>query len=207
MMKRYILILTAAASLAACDKPAEAPATPEAPVEAPAEAPTEEPTAPAESAAGDGHDHDHGKAAAAMPDDMKPGEQGFFGSKFTIIEAPITLAKAIEQAPSHQKAVKVEATVAAVCKKKGCWFTMSGEGVDKEVRVRMKDYSFFVPKNSEKAVVVAEGTLTQREIPQDEAQHYADDAAAAGAEPVKVDGPQKTWEFTATAIELKAAES
>jgi hypothetical protein len=84
---------------------------------------------------------------------------------------------------------------------------MKGEGVEHDVRVKMKDYGFFVPKNAAQAHVVAEGELAEREISQEEAQHYEDDAAAEGEEPKKVDGPQKVWEFTATSVELKAAES
>ena len=199
-MKKTVLVLIAVAgALVACDKQAPAPAEQAAST-------TAEPVAPAESA----HSDKPSNAAAqeaAMPEDIKPGEQAFYGSKFTVIEPPITLATAIEQAATKPGTVKVEANVATVCKKKGCWFTMSGDGVTEEVRVRMKDYAFFVPKNAEKAAVVAEGTLTQREVPQEEAQHYADDAAQAGEPAKKVEGPQKTWEFTATAIELRATES
>lgn len=206
-MKRNLLIIIAALSLAACDnKPAETPA-PQPAVEPAAEsAQAEQPEAPAETG-GMEAEHHANEEAATLAEDLKPGEQGFYGAKFTVIEPPMTLAAAIEQSEKTPGTVKVEATVKSVCKKKGCWFTMSGEGVDKEVRVRMKDYSFFVPRNSEAAKVVAEGTLAQREIPQDEAQHYADDAAEEGAAAKKVEGPQKVWEFTATAIELQAAES
>jgi hypothetical protein len=204
-MKRFAIALTIAAlSLAACDKPAPPaePATPEEtkPVEA-EPAPAEE-----EPKAADGHAHE-GKQAA-MPEDLKAGEQGFYGEKFTVIEPPIALAAALDLAKKAPgKAVKVEATVASVCKKKGCWFTMKDAGVEEDIRVRMKDYSFFVPKNADGARVVAEGLLASREIDEKEAQHYADDAAEAGEEPKKVDGAQTVWEFTATAIELKAADS
>ncbi len=203
-MKRSFLILVAVAALGACDKPS-AP-TPEA-AQTTAPAVQAEPEAQAESAPHGDHHGDHKAAAAAMPGDLKPGEQGFYGAKFTVIEPPIALAKAIADAGEAPTTVKVEAEVQSVCKKKGCWFTMSGEGVDHAVRVKMKDYSFFVPKNSESAAVVAEGTLSHREIPQDEAQHYADDAAEAGEAAKKVEGPQKVWEFTATAIELRATET
>lgn len=142
------------------------------------------------------------KPAAALADDLKTGEQGFYGERFTVIEEPISLASALNE--PTEATIKVEATVQTVCKKKGCWFTMGGEGVDDEVRVRMKDYAFFVPRNSEKAHVVAEGTLKQRELSQEEAQHYADDAAEAGETPEKVDAARTVWEFTATAIELRA---
>jgi len=208
-MKRSVLMFVAALALAACDsKPAETekPAEP-----ATAAQPETEPKAEAESQQGDKPEGAVAEAERApMPEDLESGEQGFYGAKFTVIEEPITLADAIKQAGEAKEptTMKVQATVSSVCKKKGCWFTMSGEGVEDDVRVRMKDYAFFVPKNSEKAKVVAEGTLTEREVPQDEAQHYADDAAEGTGKPAeKVEGPQKTWEFTATAIELQAAES
>ena len=205
-MNRPTLFLMAALAFAGCDdKPAEAP------IEAPAEASaTEEPEAPAESAA-TGDKPEGAVEGAAMPANLEPGEQGFYGAKFTVIEEPIALAAAIEKAAKQPadkpETMKVAATISTVCKKKGCWFTMTGEGVENDVRVRMKDYAFFVPKNADAAKAVVEGTLIQREVPQDEAQHYADDAAKEGETPEKIDGPQQAWEFTATAIELQAAES
>lgn len=203
-MNKLLTVLLATALLAACDKPAEnatgdesGEATPSIEAaESAEEAPADEAEKPAEE-----------KTAQKFPDDLKPGEQGFYGAEFTVIEPPLTLAKALEQAPDTEGAVKVEANVKAVCKKKGCWFTMTDDSTDEVVRVRMKDYGFFVPKNVDGARVVAEGTLVSKEISQEEAQHYADDAAEAGEEAKKVEGPQKTWEFTATAVELKQAES
>jgi hypothetical protein len=205
-MKKTILALATLALIAACDKTeTEAPAdesTEATPSVQAAEKTDEAAEAPAEKT-----EEAAEKTAKKFPDDLKPGEEGFYGAKFTVIEPPITLAKALEQAPEFDGAVKVEATVKAVCKKKGCWFTMTDDSTEEVVRVRMKDYGFFVPKNAEGARVVAEGALTSKEISQEEAQHYADDAAEAGEEAKKVEGPQKVWEFTATAIEMKKAES
>lgn len=205
MLKRILLILIAAGAVVACEKPAEqAPEEPAA-VEETAESEDEaEPTTAAESAAND--KPANAKEPGSLAEDLKPGEEGFYGAKFTVIEPAITLAKALEQAPEHAGPMKVEATVAKVCKKKGCWFTMSDGSTDQEIRVRMKDYGFFVPRNADGARVVAEGTLTSREVPQEEAQHYADDEAEAGEEPRKVEGPQQVWEFTATAIQINASE-
>jgi hypothetical protein len=204
-MKKTLYILMTVALLAACDK-----AEDKAPADEPtAEKPAEEAEKPAEESetAEPEETAESQKAAPEFPDDLKPGEQGFFGAEFTVIEPPITLAKAIEQAPQHEGPVKIEATVEAVCKKKGCWFTMTDDSTEEVVRVKMKDYGFFVPKNTAGARVVAEGMLTSREISQKEAQHYADDAAEEGEEPKKVEGPQKVWQFTATAVEMKQSES
>ena len=123
-----------------------------------------------------------------------------------MIEPPITLAAAIETADEHAGPYKVKATIDKVCKNKGCWFTMSDESVTQEIRVRMKDYGFFVPRNADGTTAVVEGTLSSREMSQKEAQHYADDAAKAGEAAEKVEGPKKVWEFTATAIELTKSE-
>lgn len=197
MMSRAILTLLFATALVACDKPADQAAnTPEVTAEPTTEQPEQPEVAAVEAATP--------KPSSGLAEDLKSGEQGFYGAQFTVIEEPITLANAFEHAGDQP--IKVEATVQTVCKKKGCWFTMGGEGVDQDVRVRMKDYAFFVPRNSEKAHVVAEGTLKERELSQEEAQHYADDAVEAGETPEKVDAPQKVWEFTATAIELRASE-
>lgn len=154
-----------------------------------------EPEAVAESAKSEGKPE--------LPDDMKPGTTDHFGDRFTVIEPPVTLASAIETSGEHPGPYKVEANIEKVCKKKGCWFTLNGEGLDKPVRVRMKDYGFFVPRNADGAKAIVEGTLTSREMPESEAQHYAEDEAGDGEAVEKVEGPQMVYEFTATAIEVR----
>ena len=140
------------------------------------------------------------KATPEFPDDLKSGEKKLFGAAFQIETEPITLASALEKGITEP--VKVTGTINTVCKKKGCWFKLGGPGVEEDIRVRMKDYGFFVPKNCDGDPAVVECVLSQREMPQDEAQHYADDAAKEGETPEKIEGPQKVYEFTATAVEI-----
>lgn len=188
----------------AADAPAETSATAEeAPAEegsaeeAPAEE-AEEPAAPAESGA-------TGQKTQEMPGDMNDGDAEQFGAEFAIAEDPITLASALENADANAgKAIKVSAKLDKVCKKKGCWFTLASDGVEEPVRVRMKDYGFFVPRNADGAAAVVEGTLEKKVIPQAEAQHYADES---GAEKKKVDGDQTEYHFTATAVHLTKSAS
>ncbi len=145
----------------------------------------------------------------STPENIKPGESNVYGSNFTIIEPPITLASAITRASSEGEGpYKVEATVEKVCQAKGCWFTLKGEGVELPIRVKMKDYKFFVPRNATNMPVVLEGTFKRVVVPQAEAQHYADDEAAHTGKPAKkIEGDQDSWAFTATAVQIDNKKS
>jgi hypothetical protein len=147
------------------------------------------------------------KEQAELPDDLPAGETGTYGGEFTIEEEPVTLASALETGESGT--YKIKARVEKVCKKKGCWFTLNDEGVEQPVRVKMKDYGFFVPRNSDGATAIVEGELERRVVPEAEAQHYADDeVAGTDKKPRKVEGDQEKWEMmiTAAQIEMPASE-
>lgn len=163
----------------------------------------------AEAKAAEAHAHRDGAAKsakqAALAEDLKPGETGNYGADFSIDGAPITLADALSKVRAGDETpyYKVSGKIEQVCQKKGCWFTLTGEGVDEPVRVRMKDYGFFVPRNSSGAAVVVEGTLEQRTIPQAEAQHYAEDAAVGSGQPAaQVHEAQTVWEMTIVAAQV-----
>ena len=156
----------------------------------------------ASSASADSHEEAEKKATLA--EDIKPGETKLFGAPFTIIEPPISLASAIEKSAEDVTPVKIDATIEKACKAKGCWFTLKGEGVDLPVRVKMKDYGFFVPRNSDGSRAIVEGTLVSREMPIDEAKHYAQDEGKSGDD---ITAPQKTYEITATSVEVYAPAS
>ena len=164
---------------------------------APTSAPTSQP---------DEHAKHEAKPAAALPDDLPAGQTQLYGSRFTIIEPALTLADALKKSEAHEGPYKVEATMEKVCAKKGCWFTLKGEGVESPVRVRMKDYGFFVPRNAATAKAVVEGTLKVRDMPKDEAQHYAEDEGKSKEEVAKIEGG-KTYEFTATSVEVTMPKS
>ncbi len=85
---------------------------------------------------------------------------------------------------------------------------LDGEGVELPIRVKMKGYKFFVPKNSDGAAAVLEGTLQKTVIKKAEAQHYADDAAkGTGKPPEKVAGDVDSYIFMANAIQLTKPKS
>lgn len=198
VMVKRLLLIAALGGLVACEKP-QAPADPAAPTEQPEVAPTEaEPAEPAEPAASGTSEN---KPSSALADDLAAGETKLYGARFTIIEEPMTLAAAIEKSAEGPGPYKIDATMSEVCTSKGCWFALAGEGIDRPVRVKMKDYGFFVPRNAKGARAIVEGELTAREMSAEEAKHYAEDAGKTPEEVAKI-GATKVYEFTATAVEV-----
>jgi len=97
------------------------------------------------------------------------------------------------------KTLVVEGTVAEVCQNKGCWMTLvSG---DREMRVRFKDYGFFVPKNSSGRKARLEGVFTKEMVPVEEARHYLEDAGKH-AEAEKITEPVPSYTFMASGVQL-----
>ena len=140
------------------------------------------------------------------PVDIAAGESKVYGSDFTIINEPVTLAAAI--AEPTDDVIKVSANVKAVCQKKGCWMELDGEGVELPIKVKMNNYRFFVPKNSGGTAAVLEGTLKKTVIKQAEAQHYADDAVEGTGKPAKkITGDVDSYVFMANAIQLTKPKS
>lgn len=207
-----LIILSTLSILMACEPKTSTPAPSEAPVtEAEPAKPTAEATKPAEEAKPEDKKEEDPAAAAdskilgvgKTPEDIKAGESNVYGARFTIIEEPIELAAAIDKASSAEGPYKVNAKIEKVCQVKGCWFTLKSEGVEIPIRVKMKDYAFFVPKNAEGLPAVLEGTFKKTQLPQDEAQHYADDEAKATGKPAKkIEGPLDTYMFMASAIQI-----
>ncbi|MBA2665009.1 MAG: DUF4920 domain-containing protein [Bradymonadaceae bacterium] len=200
-MKRLTLIVLVLIAVGAwgCESKSDSPTSDQgaqaqagiAEVEAEAEA---EPT----------HDHDgKAKAEQAQATDLEDGEKRHFGAAFAIEGEPLTLAAALETSKESEGPYKVVATVEKVCQVKGCWFTLEADGVEVPIRVRMKDYAFFVSKNAAGSQAVLEGTLVRKKIEQKLAQHFAEDEAEASGEPARVvSGDEETFEFMASGLEL-----
>jgi hypothetical protein len=199
---KHIFIALAALTLLACEKPAENPAAETAAQTGGQTTQAETAEAPTAPATSGESAHEEAEKKATLAEDIKAGETKLFGAPFTIIEPPITLAAAIEK--SAATPVKIDATIEKACKAKGCWFTLTAEGISMPVRVKMKDYGFFVPRNSDGSRAIVEGVLTMREMPVDEAKHYAQDEGKTGDE---ITEPTKTYEIMATSVEVYAPAS
>lgn len=96
--------------------------------------------------------------------------------------------------------VIMEAPVAEVCPKKGCWMTF--DAGDTQLRVTFKDYDFFVPMDIQGRTVKVEGVFEKAVIPLSEAQHYLEDEGR-DEEAAALTGPQDGYKFVATGVLLK----
>jgi hypothetical protein len=98
--------------------------------------------------------------------------------------------------------VKVVGKVNDVCRMKGCWMTIELE--DGELmRVKFKDYGFFVPKDIQGRTVVFEGQAKVKTTSVAELQHYAQDAGKSKEEVAKITDPKKELTFLADGVLLK----
>lgn len=95
--------------------------------------------------------------------------------------------------------VKVTGSVVDVCQMRGCWMTLR---IDDEttVRVRFKDYAFFVPKDISGKTAVVQGVATRRTVPVDELRHLAGDEGKSQAEIDAIKAPAEEWTMTAEGV-------
>lgn len=127
------------------------------------------------------------------------GHASQFGAPISQLE-PVPAAVLLAQPDSYDgRTLVVEGTVKDVCQNKGCWLTIvSG---DREMRVRFKDYAFFVPKDCTGSTARLEGTFAIEMVPVDEARHYLEDAGKH-EEAAKITEPIQSYTFMASGVRL-----
>jgi len=85
---------------------------------------------------------------------------------------------------------KIVGEVVEVCKKKGCFVTLKREGDEEPIRVRFKDYGFFMPQDIVGKTIVLEGEARIEEVSVERLQHYAEDAGKSKEEIAKITEPK-----------------
>lgn len=99
---------------------------------------------------------------------------------------------------------KLEGTIEACCAKKGCWMTMPlADG--STMRVRFKDYGFFVPKDAGGKIAIIEGKAFNDTTSVADLRHYAEDAGKSKEEIEKITEPEIAVNFEATGVIIKDA--
>lgn len=123
-------------------------------------------------------------------------EYRVFGSAFNEDLQQVALNDLVEKSSEFDsKTVTTEGIITKVCQKKGCFFMLQKGG--KMARISFKDYSFFVPTNTNGAKVKLNGTFSVNTISEEDAKHYAEDA---GNDPDAITGPQKEYALVATSV-------
>lgn len=95
--------------------------------------------------------------------------------------------------------VKLTGTAASVCQAKGCWLTMTTPD-GQAMRVKFKDYAFFVPKNISGKTIVVEGWAHRETVPVEYLRHYERDAGKSEQEVARITKPQQQVNFLADGV-------
>jgi hypothetical protein len=98
--------------------------------------------------------------------------------------------------------VKLEGNIKEVCQVKGCWM-MVGVNDDVDMRVRFKDYGFFMPKDAAGTTVIMEGMAYTDTTSVDELKHYAQDAGKSEEEINAITEPEVSLSFEAFGVIIK----
>ena len=97
--------------------------------------------------------------------------------------------------------VKLVGKASAVCQAKGCWMTLpTADG--KEMRVRFRDYAFFVPKDLSGHEVIVSGWAHRSTVPKSELQHYAKDAGKTDQEVAAITQDEQQLTFMADGVRV-----
>lgn len=99
--------------------------------------------------------------------------------------------------------VKIKGTVVAVCQVKGCWMT-TDLGNGKTMRIRFKDYAFFMPKDGDGRTFYAQGRASWDTTSVAQLRHYAEDAGKPKEEIEKITEPAVEITFLAEGVILEA---
>jgi hypothetical protein len=96
--------------------------------------------------------------------------------------------------------VKVEGTVEAVCKAKGCWMNISSEKGAAPMFVKFKDYAFFMPKDLAGKKVIMLGNAFKEVTPVEDLRHFAQDEGKSKEEIAKITKPKEEMKFMASGV-------
>ncbi|MFN3315208.1 MAG: DUF4920 domain-containing protein [Raineya sp.] len=132
---------------------------------------------------------------------------GAFAQKYYGEKISESGAIAVSQLPTLMKGkekfeTKLTGKIESVCQKKGCWMQLDlGNG--QKMRVKFKDYAFFVPKNAAGKTAVIEGVAVKEVIDAATLRHYAEDAGKSKEEIAKITQGREEISFEAKGVIIK----
>lgn len=145
-------------------------------------------------------DEEHGKEKkGGKKDKKKNASSGNFGAAITREGAFDVKALPGRLKNKTSEAVKIKGTLVAVCQVKGCWMT-ADLGNGQTMRIRFKDYAFFVPKDAAGKEFYAQGVASWDTTSVAELKHYAADAGKKQEEIDKITEPKVELVFLADGV-------
>jgi hypothetical protein len=94
------------------------------------------------------------------------------------------------------KSFQLEARIAKVCQKKGCFFiAQQGQHI---LRVSFRDYSFFIPTDSSGKTVTLAGELVEKKLSLEQVAHFKADLESAS----DVLKPGLVYEIVADSVKI-----
>lgn len=129
------------------------------------------------------------------------------GITYNVYGEDTTNPKPLSDASQKFKQLKVKdtldftlkTTIKEVCSVKGCWLNFDLDNGE-QVKVKFKDYSFFVPLDSagKEAILTGKAFIKKESIA--DLKHYAKDAGASPSDIEKIKGMEDRFVFVANAV-------
>ena len=113
-------------------------------------------------------------------------------------DLPVVNLASLLTSPEKPPRFQLTVRISKVCKKKGCFF-IAQEG-EHTVRVSFRDYSFFVPTDSNGKIVTVAGGLITKQLSDKQAEHFSQDIGEKGAFK-----PGVTFEIVADSVKIPKA--
>lgn len=129
-------------------------------------------------------------------------EKNSFGKKIDDKGAVAATSLQDKMAGKETAQIKVSGVVESVCQVKGCWVQVKLNNGE-TMRVKFKDYGFFLPKDIAGRTVIMEGEAKVKTTPVAELQHYAHDAGKSKEEIARIKDPKRELTFVADGVLLK----
>lgn len=123
-----------------------------------------------------------------------------------VMSTPDLMAKVEKMADTDSLDCTLNGIIQETCVKKGCWMTVDIEA-EEEMRVRFKDYGFFVPKEGQSGnKTVMHGKAFKSVTSVADLQHYAEDAGKSKEEIAKISEPEVSVSFLADGVLIYESE-
>ena len=124
----------------------------------------------------------------------------YFGQEFQVSgKASKTAAPFDQISEKDSLQTQMIGEIKEVCQAKGCWMTLD-LGDDELIRVKFKDYGFFVPKDAAGKTAVIEGIAKKEVIDVSELKHLAEDAGKSQKEIDAITEPKEELTFVAKGV-------